>query len=277
MSTRRIRKAYLTAAMLLVAGTASAQWGISYNWAKELDDFGPATCVAVYGTNLYKGLGVEVKIYNRAGDYLWKFGAQSDGTDGFRSIADIAVDDENIYIADKGVTNLNHGIRIWTQAGGMIWGMSTYGTAHGQFDSPEGIAVDDNFIYVADTGNHRIEVYGKLGGYVRSWGSYGTLTEQFDTPRSVAVDDEYVYVADSGNGKIKVFEKDGTFSRVWTASGCKMLPLTIRSSTSPLVLSSTYTTRKAPPYGSFSRIACWTARRTSRSTAWTSISRIRPW
>ena len=118
--------------------------------------------------------------------YTWKSltGHNSgDGTSGagngeFNFPADVAVDGNHLYVADK----LNHRIQkfsvdydantlTWVASWGKNGGDGTPGSDDGEFSRPTGVAADGHgHIFVADSLNHRIQELTTSGVFVTKWG-----------------------------------------------------------------------------------------------------------
>ena len=68
----------------------------------------------------------------------------------------IAIEDEHLYIADRG----GNQVVVFTTTGDFVMATGSYGTAEGQFQNPSGVAVDvDGYLYVCDYGNSRVQVF----------------------------------------------------------------------------------------------------------------------
>lgn len=144
-----------------------------------------------------------------------RWGEQGSANGQFNQPNGIAVDTDNLYVADSG----NHRIQVFGKDGSFKYSWGTYGSADGQFNGPTGIDVDDLYVYIVDRENHRIEVFTKQGGFVRKWGVQGSSNGKLSYPYGIAIDDQQVFITDTGNHRVQVFTKDGIFVRSWGGYG----------------------------------------------------------
>ena len=82
------------------------------------------------------------------------FGAQGHRYSEFRGSVGIAVDDNRIYVTDRG----NNRIQVFNKnAFTFISKFGENGRKEGSFNHPVGIWIDDSKIYISDHENHRIQ------------------------------------------------------------------------------------------------------------------------
>ncbi|MBL8762933.1 MAG: NHL repeat-containing protein [Phycisphaerae bacterium] len=149
-----------------------------------------------------------VRVYDRAGAFLFGFGGRGAGNGQLNGPFGIAVDAQgNIVVADTG----NNRVQVFSGAGVYKFKFGSTGTGNGQFRFPAGIAVGPTGdIYVADTDNDRVQVFSGGGSFKSKFGTRGGALGQFRAPRGVAFD---------GSGTIFVIERDGDRVQVFSAPG----------------------------------------------------------
>jgi len=141
---------------------------------------------------------------------------QASISDGLRSPAGLAVDNENrfLYVAD---TDLDQVLVYDADAPyKLLRTIGKPGTKHevttpGDFSRPTNVAVDkDGNLYVSDTFNNRIEIFDADGNFIREFGKAGDGPGYFARPKGVAIDaDGHVWVADAVQDRVQVFTPEG--------------------------------------------------------------------
>lgn len=144
----------------------------------------------VYGLDIYNMRLMKVD-RSSMGAVVATYGSLGSGTTNFNIPYQIALDDENLYIADFG----NHRLKVHRKSNlSFRYQFGTLGTNTTSFHAPTGVAVDDKFIYIGNDGNHSILKFEKSstsGSFVASTDL--NLNTIGDT--TLAVDDTYLYVA----------------------------------------------------------------------------------
>lgn len=118
-----------------------------------------------------------------------KFGSAGSGDGQFSGAWKIAVDDNYIYVADRG----NYRIQIFDRTTFAFVGkFGTYGTGDSQFTDPRDVAVDANYIYVADyRASGEVKIFNKS-----TYAFVGKFTDgdaAYPAPYAIAIDNNYIY------------------------------------------------------------------------------------
>ncbi len=151
-----------------------------------------------------------VSIFNRAGEFLGKWGEHGSEPGQFDRPSGIAFDaDENMLVVDT----MNHRVQKFTKDGRFINAWGAFGDGPGQFNMPWGIHVDElGDVYIADWRNNRVQKLTAEGEFIFQLGHVGNGDGEFDRPAGVAVDrDGDIYVADYGNDRVQLFDHEGTY------------------------------------------------------------------
>ena len=151
-----------------------------------------------------------ISVFDKDGQFLYKWGVQGQGEGEFNRPAGLAFDaDGHLLVAD----GLNHRVQRYTLDGRFLGQWGHHGKGAGAFDLPWGVTTDAKHqIYVADWRNDRIQKFDPQGTHISSWGTSGSGEGEFHRPSGVAVDAEgLIYVADWGNERVQILDPDGHF------------------------------------------------------------------
>jgi YYY domain-containing protein len=151
--------------------------------------------VADFGNN-------RVRVFNPEGGFLGGWGGRGSGTFGLQQPSAVAIQGEDLYIADT----WNGRLESFTLDGKP---KTTVTALYG----PRGIAVaPDGAVWTADTGNNRVVRYNHQLLEPRIVGKKGSEPGEFSGPVGIAVGPSgSVYVADPGNRRIQVLSSEGAF------------------------------------------------------------------
>jgi hypothetical protein len=175
---------------------------------------GNARCVATdENENVYVGLRDRVDVYDPAGRMTasWSsFGPRS-------HLTSIAVDGENIWIADAGERVVYRCDRTGRVVGRVAERDDSRGIPGLVVPSPHlDVAVGpDGLVWVANPGLHRLEAYSADGQLERYWGSAGANVESFfgccnPSDFALLADGSFI-TAEKGIARIKHHHADGRF------------------------------------------------------------------
>ncbi len=178
-----------------------------------------------------------ISIFNKAGDFLSKWGEAGDGDGQLNRPAGMAFDPAgNLLVVDS----LHHRVQTFTRDGTFLAKWGAQGAEPGQLHMPMGIAVDaEGEVYIADWGNHRVQKFSADGTFQFALGSEGSERGQFKRPTGVAVDlHGDIYVADWGNHRVQLFNPDGQYldQFLGDATLSKMARTYVRANPKPLRL-----------------------------------------
>lgn len=171
-----------------------------------------------------------VRAYSLAGDYLFDFGAITDGKNTrLNSPVHIAIGPDNtVWVTDRAL----NGVYVFNEDGKYLRKFVPNGDEAFKW-SPLAIAFAPNGdVVISDVGDslkHRVLVLGVDGKIKAQWGQTAQVTNYTDSPGSflfpngLAITgtgkDAMIYVADGNNRRVQVFRMDGTFVRVINTSG----------------------------------------------------------
>jgi len=145
------------------------------------------------------------------------------GTGDLQTAADLAVDDQHIYVADIDRNCIHIYGRKDSDAPGKFIGMfgaeeSAFGPEEGvdkSLKTPWGLVVDSNDVYVVQNETNCVKVFSKHdGSYLSTFGE-GELR----SPKGLAVSGDKAYVVDSGNNCVKVFTRQQMDCYKFVSSG----------------------------------------------------------
>jgi len=189
-----------------------------------------------------------VLVFNRNGDFLFKFGDTGKSSGKLKVPLGIAVSpDGRIYVADRHLNKIlvfnskgkflkdfkvklplvpvvaNNKLYVATYGPVLIfdldgtkllkWGRR--GRGKGEFDFPGGIAVDkQGNVYVSDTNNLRIQALNKTGHVIwivgKPAGDIMAKKRRFGLPAGIALGDEgRIYLIDAFHYSIRILKSDG--------------------------------------------------------------------
>ncbi len=146
-----------------------------------------------------------LRVFDPDGGLLGGWGGRGSGTFGLREPNSVAVQGDDLYIADT----WNGRVEYFTLAG------ESKATVSGLF-GPRGVAVaPGGAVWTTDTGNNRLVRYNKMLAEPRNVGEKGAGPGKFSGPVGIAVGPSgSVYVADVGNRRIQVLDPEGNFVSV---------------------------------------------------------------
>jgi YYY domain-containing protein len=186
---------------------SAAEGGARFSGMKEprdaaVDDRG-RLWIADFGNS-------RLRVFDRNGGYLGGWGGRGKGDYGFDQLCGVAVQGENIYVADT----WNGRVELFTLNG-------VRKATAGDLFGPRGVAVaPDGSVWVSDTGNKKIVQYDGSLKLIRSIGKLGSGPMEFSEPVGIFVDPSgSVYVADTGNHRIQILGPDGRFVRALPVPG----------------------------------------------------------
>ncbi len=144
----------------------------------------------------------EVVVYSPQGDFVAGFGKELD-----MKPADVAVDDERIYVLDiKG-----NEIKVLDRKTGKYLesiGKETDGLDRLSIPTNMHMSQDGN-LYVTNVGTGRVMKLDRDGHLLLTFGQLGDVVGQFARPKGIAVDDENrIFVVDGGHQNVQVFNDD---------------------------------------------------------------------
>lgn len=122
--------------------------------------------------------------------------------------ADVAVDEQFIYILDMG----NNEIKLLDKKGGKL--LRSFGktseNAEERLAIPTNMTLGtDGFIYVTNVGTGKVVKLDRDGHVLSTFGGLGDIVGMFSRPKGIAVDDEgRIFVADGGNQNVQVFNAE---------------------------------------------------------------------
>jgi len=151
-------------------------------------------------------------VFDKAGQFLFKFGSRGNGNGQFSSPWGVTVDQRNnqVVVADD-----NNRIQVFDEKGGFIRAFGSSGSGDGQLNQPDGVVVDSQGNYVvADNGNHRVSVFNSNGQFLRKFGSSGNGNGQLSSPSGLGLlSNGNTAVCDGGNSRVSIFDSQGNFVR----------------------------------------------------------------
>lgn len=146
----------------------------------------------------------EIKIYDKQGRLIKRFGNAGDDAGQLNSPTYIAVSNGRIYVTDT----LNARIQVFDTEGQWLQEIGERGRYIGNLTRPKGIAVSsDGMIYVVESYYDYLLVFDREGQFLLPIGGSGSNPGKFMLPAGVWLDDQgRVYVSDMLNGRISVFQ-----------------------------------------------------------------------
>lgn len=200
---------------IVVAGTGIARI-IGAGTTHEIRFSGTANCVAASEGRFYIGFRDHVEIFTADGQKLASWPALPPGA----YLTGIALDRENVYLADSGQR-----VVVRTDRSGKI--VNEIGRADEKrgiggllLPSPHlEVAVgEDGTLWVNNAGRYRLENYTPEGNLERFWGAYGTDIEGFigccnPTDFALLKDGSFI-TAEKGIARVKHYLADGRFDSV---------------------------------------------------------------
>lgn len=214
------------------------QWGSRGAGEQVLES--PQELTVDHQGNVYVAVrGPEVRVFDGAGNFRFRFGSYCDlsggaGCEGtgdgqFQSIAGLAVNHGgDIFVLDGG----NRRVQVFSPAGTFIRKWGNRGWGPGEISQPQGLAVDSNdHVYLADIGYvvdeagratavPRVQKFTASGEFLTRWGGLGEGEDQFQWINGIAVDEDgYVYVTDGRDNRVQKFTGDGDFIMQWGRRG----------------------------------------------------------
>lgn len=150
-----------------------------------------------------------VQVFDRSGEFLFKWGSQGSGVGEFNNPQGITLDRSGrVYVVDSG----NNRIQVFSHGGAFLSEWGSAGSAVGEFQFPGDIAVsEDGIVYVTDSLNYRVQAFSSEGEFLREWGGYGPEDGRFILPWGIAVGlDGTVFVTeDILNYRVQAFSPRG--------------------------------------------------------------------
>jgi DNA-binding beta-propeller fold protein YncE len=151
-----------------------------------------------------------ITIFNKAGEFITKWGAPGDGDGEIDRPSGLAFDqNDRLFMVDS----RNSRIQVFTKDGKFLYNWGSKGSGDGEFNMPWGIEIDHNGdVYIADWRNDRIQKFTPDGQLLMKFGTSGQGDGEFNRPSGIAVDkDGIIYVTDFKNDRLQVFNQDGGF------------------------------------------------------------------
>lgn len=98
-----------------------------------------------------------IKVFNKEGEFLYKFGKQGNGDGEFKYPSCLSVDKAgHLLVCDS----LNHRVQVLKLSGEFVTKFGVCGTGAGEFNVPVSTAVlSDGKIIVTDYNNHRVQIF----------------------------------------------------------------------------------------------------------------------
>ena len=137
-----------------------------------------------------------MKVFDRTGKYLFKFGDNEDEGKMYRPLS-VAICGDRILISQ-----LDHCILNYQLNGNFISKIGKYGNGELEFNCPIGLTIDESNgnIYVSDCNNYRIQILSQDFGFISQFGK-DILKSTLD----VKLSKEYVFVLDVYNPCLHLF------------------------------------------------------------------------
>jgi YD repeat-containing protein len=127
---------------------------------------------------------------------------------GFSAPDGIAINGENIYVADTGKSQIKE-----VTTGGTVVGIGIGigpSSEFGKTREPVGVAISPNGdLWVGDRGNNRVDEFTETGSPIGQ--IEGGASGAFSGTGGIAFSGENAYVVDTGNNRVKQFTLSGTF------------------------------------------------------------------
>jgi hypothetical protein len=127
----------------------------------------------------------------------------------------VAVDEKNIYVADKGAVLVFDKLQEMKSGDTLVIRRLGLGSGSRQdqlgfLSSPYGVAVDAQHVFVTDFESNRVMVFDKqTNKVVRVWGKqFGTKPGDLSEPACIAVDESSIWILDNGLCRIQRFNKN---------------------------------------------------------------------
>ena len=156
-------------------------------------------------------LQITIKESKKMVEFRAIFGRKGNNNGEFLGPVGIWVDDEKIYVADRG----NNRIQVFNRkTHQFISKFGKPGSEISQFKRMNGVAVDGHRLFITDRENDRIQVFDKNSfEFITQFGKKGKRNGEFRHPIGIWIDSTYIYITDSENHRIQVFDKN-TFNYV---------------------------------------------------------------
>lgn len=149
----------------------------------------------IYVTNTPKGV---IAVFDRGGNFLFKFGKYGVNPGDLRAPIGIAVSDKNnrIYVADR----VRFRLVIYDKKGKFVKEVPVLSPV-----TP--YVAKDGKVFLATFGP--IVIFDKDGNKLSSFGKRGLLPGEFDYPHGLAMDSKgYLYVSDTNNTRLQALDKN---------------------------------------------------------------------
>ncbi len=138
-----------------------------------------------------------VLVFDKEGDFLFKFGKKGDGKGEFKAPMGVALGPQDqVFVTDR----IQNKVLIFNASGKFI--------REFQVRSPLTPTVKNSRLYV--TTYDGVSIYDFDGKQLKKFGQRGSQKQEFDFPNGIAVDSEgNMFVADSNNLRIQALDRDG--------------------------------------------------------------------
>ena len=137
-----------------------------------------------------------VKVFDRTGKYLFKFGDNEDEGKMYRALS-VAICGDRILISQR-----NHCILNYQLNGKFISKIGKYGKGELEFICPFGLTIDESNgnIYISDCDNNRIQILSQDFRFISQFGK-----DTLKYPRDIKLSKEYMFVLDVSNPCLHLF------------------------------------------------------------------------
>ncbi len=218
-----VRLSFLVALILLLAPRVHAEEFVLRTAEHLFDVKGPKGLSLSLPTdvvvdrkgNIYvlDGVHNSVKVFDRKGRFLRKFGRLGNTKGGFDTPVGIGIDSEdNIYVCDT----KNGRIVVFKKTGEFVRDLVLKPEERGMaVPRPVDISVDDDrgLLYITDNANHMVLVYTKAGAFIRTWGGRGVGEDEFRYPATLTFMGPKLFVVDVLGTRLQVINiETGVFA-----------------------------------------------------------------
>jgi tripartite motif-containing protein 71 len=230
-SCRAKRGWLLTAALTLLAGTATLSAHAQYTFLRAFSGSGSALFQGPEDVKLDSNGNIfvvdsgndRIEKFDTNTNFVTAFGTTGNGDGQLNQPLGVGIDkNNNIFVADTNNDRILKFTNSGLPAGNPQTVIGATGTGNGQFIFPAGVAFDSsNNLFVADTNNDRVQKFTLdntgVYNYSSQFGSTGSGNGQLSSPYRLGLDSAgNVFVADTFNSRVEEFDNKGAFVRSFT-------------------------------------------------------------
>jgi DNA-binding beta-propeller fold protein YncE len=150
----------------------------------------------------------QVKVFNREGDLLSRFGTRGTGDGEFNYPTLLWQSQQGqLYLTDS----LNYRVQVFDRDGKFLTKFGKQGDGSGDAGRQKGVATDSyGHVYIVDALFNAMQVFDNNGQFLLSIGTLGRERGEFWLPAGVFIGaDDSIYVVDSYNQRVQVFRYVG--------------------------------------------------------------------